>query len=211
MALDQVPDFILANFVYYLVAGITLYLWDIIELYIELEQLRFIRDRAFWVYYWVRLFFSIAIFESVFALNLLNVDNKAIISFVTPLIFSTLLQNLVVEVGGGESNINFKEIFDRFKVRIVAHILLPETRKKAQVKMKLYLDDAVQTQLIQDMCQFHGEKEEYSNLLKNIADLSNNEKRKELVTALIKLGGIEAAKNLMNLTDKSPESVSPPR
>lgn len=203
MVLDQVPEFILANVVYYLVTGITLYLWDIIELYIELKQLTFLRDRTFVVYYFVRLFFSIALFESVFALDLLNVDNKAIISFVTPLLFATLLQNLVVNVGGGESNINFKEIFDRFKQRIVAHLLLPETRLKAQVMMELYLDKAVTTQRIEDMCQFHGEGEEYPNLQKTIKNLSNNEKRKELVTALIKLGGVDSARDLMKLADKS--------
>jgi hypothetical protein len=200
MTLDLILTHLQDNFTFYLITGVTLALWDLIELYIELKQLRFVSDLTFGVYYWIRLFFSIALIELVYALDLVTLDNKGIISFITPLLFSTLLQNLVVNVGGGESNINVKEIFDRFKDRIVESLQLTEVRQKAQVMMRLYEDTSIPTTKIQDMCQFHGTTTRYINLTKAISELSDAEKRKALTSTLIEWGGIEAALDLMTLS-----------
>jgi hypothetical protein len=184
---------------YYILTAITLFLWDLIELYIELKQLRFLQDVTFGVYYWVRLFFTISIIEIVLAMKLLNVESKAIISFVTPLLFTTILQNLVVNVGKGEENtINVKEIFDRFKERIIGSLNKTDVRQNARVMLQLF-ESPVDTERIQNICQFHSKGDNFTKLENAIRLLAPDAKRKAYIRMLIQWGGLEAAKNVLFL------------
>lgn len=171
-----------------------MYVWDIIELYIELQQLRFIRDRTFGVYYLTRAFFAISVVEIGLIVGLLNPQNKAIIAFITPLILSTIFQNLVINIGGGEQySINIKDIFDRFKQRIVYSLNKSEVRTRAKVQIELLASKSVSDKKIKDACLFHGTSTDFKKLEEKIKDLSDYEKRISYIQMLMQWGGPEAA------------------
>src|SRR5947209_617321 len=87
------------------VSALTLFLWDTVDLYTEVKRLDFLTVNTFWVYYLARIGFTLATLGVIIALNLVNVSNQFILAVLVPLVFVTLLQNLIVHFGG-EKGIN---------------------------------------------------------------------------------------------------------
>ena len=96
--------FLANNANFYLITLVTLFLWDIIDLYIELRNFRFVRRLPFWAYFGVVGFFSIAAMEAGYILNIFTVESKYLVAFFIPLIFAVVLENLVVKIGGTGKN-----------------------------------------------------------------------------------------------------------
>lgn len=174
--------YIIDNFNYYLVVIVTLFLYDLVDLYIELKEFgnfSFLRRKEFWVYYVVVAFFSIGSLEAGYILGLFAIDSKYIVSFVIPLVFAIILENLVVKIGGVDNSIDIAQFFDRFKYAIKESLIRKEDLTKVQSQTEL-LNSSVKTEKILDWCRFYSSEEDLQKLAEKTAGL--NDKGKRIVT-----------------------------
>lgn len=173
----------------------TLILWDLMDFYVDLRQVDFLRTKPFWIHYVIRIFFSIAIMEILFTLNLLNITNKFIIAFFTPLLFPIFLQNLVVEIGGG--GINIRDIFSQFRDAVVDDMQSRLISKKVRIQTKL-LDSSLSNEYLKRQCLFLSpSSEEFDALEGYLNKKDENEARMEYVRAITRWGGSKHVKDLL--------------
>ena len=116
--MEPIRNYLVENYQYIFVLCATLFFWDLMDLYVEIRNFRFIRTFTFAAYYFLRVFFCMVLMEMGFIVELFTVKSRMVMAFVVPLGFSAILQNLVVKVGGVEKSINIGEVFDKFKFRI---------------------------------------------------------------------------------------------
>ncbi len=150
----------------YAVSAIILFLWDLVDLFTELKTIDFFRVRTFWVYYLSRLGFSIAILEATIALAIISITNSLVLAFITPLIFVTLLQNLVVQVGG-EKGVNFGDVFANFRQTAIDGLFLRQKGDKAALKSQLLQSGATNVELRTE-CTLRSIPDEFGALDKTV-------------------------------------------
>ena len=177
--------YLLENAQFYLVTLVTLFLWDIIDLYIELRNFSFVRRRPFAVYYVIVAFFSIATMEAGLLLNVFTVESKYLISFLIPLVFALVLQNLVVKIGGVEKSIDFSEFFDKFRFAIKEHLDSIDGMKKVQIQTEL-LNSDTSTEEILEWISFYSAPQQIADLRSDIKNMTDRAQRIEIIKHLIR-------------------------
>jgi hypothetical protein len=124
-----------SNYPYFMVFLLILFVWDLIDLYVDRKNYRFLRMPTFWVYYLARGFWGIIIMELVWTLNLVTLTNKYLFATVTPFLFTTFLQNLVVAIGGQE--INIRDVFLKFRDSILESLASALNMERNEAKSLL--------------------------------------------------------------------------
>jgi len=190
--------YLLENVQYYLVTLVTLFLWDIVDLYIEFRNFNFVYRSPFVVYYVIIGVFSIGTMEAGLILNVFTVESKYLISFVIPLIFAVVLQNLVVKLGGAVKNIDFSEFFIKFRFAIKEHLDSMDGMNKVKIQTKL-LKSKISTDEILKWCRFYPTSEVEIKKLTEIAkDIDSEVTRIELIKYLIRAAKtVDVAKMLL--------------
>ena len=185
------------NSPYILLVLVVLLVWDLVDLFVELGHMRFM-SRMFCFYYFVRAFLSIAMMEMSIALELVNAEKKLFVAFVTPLIFSAMLQNLVVKIGGEKTTrLDFSKFFDDFRKKILESFVHRDIMHKKQFRNKL-VESKIKTEEIErQCCVFAPTSEEFQRLKKALSSYSDLDKRVEYSKQLIEWGEIESAKQLL--------------
>jgi hypothetical protein len=186
------------NILYYALILVVLFAWDIVDLYIEQGNFLFIRKRTFVVYYWVRAFFAITLMEITLALGLLNIESKVILSFVTPLVFSAMLQNLLIKIGGEEgTKLDFSKIFSSFREKILASLIQGNLVMKMKESKRLIDSDVPLTE-IKKACQAYApSSEEFKTLEDILKGLPDYELRIEYSRQLLEWGTKDATHELL--------------
>lgn len=176
------------NLLYYLLILVVLLVWDVVDFYVQLGYTRFL-TKIFWLHYSVRAFFSISLMELSIALGLINIENKAIIAFVTPLIFSTMLQNLVVKIGGKENTrLDFSKLFDDFRDKILENLRDQEIMRKNKLRERI-VNSKVPTEEIEKACNIYAEDQtQFKRLKVALSQLSDLDKRVEYAQQLLEWG-----------------------
>ncbi len=123
------------NYPFFVVFLLILFVWDLIDLYVDRKSYILLRVKTFWFYYLARGFFGIIIMELVWTLNLVNVTNKFLLAAVTPFLFTTFLQNLVIAIGGQE--INIRDVFLKFRDSILESFVASLNLERTEAKSKL--------------------------------------------------------------------------
>lgn len=150
-------DYLSSNYSYFIVFLSILFVWDLIDLYVDRKNYRFLRIQTFWVYYLSRAFFGILIMELVWTLKLLNISNKYLLATVTPFLFATFLQNLVVAVGGQE--INIRDVFLKFRDSILENFAATLNLERNEAKSQLSNSNVSITNLREECRIILGKKE----------------------------------------------------
>ena len=189
--------YIWENLLYYLFILVVLIAWDSIDFYLEIHNFIFFRSRIFGFYFIIRAFFSVVLMEITLFTGLANVDNKIILSFLTPLMISVLLQNLVVNIGGS-ARIDVSNLFDEFRSRILFDIQDREIRKNEKkilrFEKRLY-DSKIPTEKIASACMhLGGDRPEFEEFKAKIEKFSPARQRMEYVKFLLRRAGIESAR-----------------
>ena len=180
----------------------TLLCWDLMDFYIVLRRHEFLLTKPFLIYYMVRVFFSIVIMEILFTLNLLNIANKFIIAFLTPLLFPIFLQNLVIEIGG--EGINIRDVFSRFREAIIEGTQSRLRSKKVGIQSKL-LNSSLSNDYLKQQCLFLAPSSaEFDRLEKYLSQKDEDEARVGYIKALTRWGSIKYVKDLLKSERSSP-------
>lgn len=177
--------YLLDNANYYLVVLVTLFLYDVVDLYIELKNFRFLRRLPFFAYYLVVAFFSIAALEAGYLLNLFTTESKYVIAFFVPLIFAIVLENLVVRIGDVEKAIDLSEFFDKFRFAIRESLIRQEEITKVQIQTEL-LKSKIPNEEILDWCRFYSTDEELKGLVNKISKMNKKGQRIEAIKHLVR-------------------------
>lgn len=184
--MEGLLPYITNNIPYYLILLVTLFLWDIMDLYIELRNFKFVTNLTFAAYYWIRAIFCVALMELGYSIGLFTTPSKSIMSFLIPLSFSSVLQNLVVKVGGVERSINLGEVFDKFKFRINETLISKDVIEKVLSQRRLLLTKKVSNDMILKTCRFYSvDEKEFQSLLDKTKDLDEDSKRVEYIIWLV--------------------------
>lgn len=170
---------------FYLIALVTLFLYDLVDLYIELKNFRFLRRPPFFVYYLVVAFFSIATMEAGYLLNLFAIESKYVIAFFVPLVFAIVLENLVVRIGDVEKSIDLSEFFDKFRFAIRESLIRQEEITKVQIQTEL-LKSEISNEEILDWCRFYSTDEELKDLIDRISKMNPKGQRIEVIKYLVR-------------------------
>lgn len=163
-------DYLRSNYPYYIVFLIILFVWDLIDLYVDRKNYRFLRMQTFWVYYLARAFFGMIIMELVWTLNLLNLSNKYLLASLTPFLFTTFFQNLVVAIGGQE--INIRDVFLKFRDSILESFVTTLNLERSEAKSRL-LNSHISITNLREECRIVLGKKEFEKFeatLKNEMD-----------------------------------------
>jgi len=197
--MDSVLTYLLDNLVYYVISCVTLFFWDLMDLYVELRNFRFILNFTFGAYYWVRAFFCLALMEIGFSVGLFSLPSKVVMAFVVPLSFSAILQNLVVKVGGVERSINLGEVFDKFKFRIKEALVRKDVINKVLRQRQLLVSKNVSNDTILKTCRFYAKDEaDFEGLVKRTKSLDEESKRVEYIVWLVgRAGTVDIAGELI--------------
>jgi hypothetical protein len=126
--------------------------------------------QTFWVYYLARAFFGMIIMELVWTLNLLNLSNKYLLASITPFLFTTFFQNLVVAIGGQE--INIREVFLKFRDSILESFVTTLNLERSEAKSRL-LNSHISITNLREECRIVLGKKEFEKFeatLKNEMD-----------------------------------------
>jgi hypothetical protein len=183
--MEVFSTYIIENFQFYIITVITLFVWNFTDLYIELKIFSFVRRKEFWVYYLVGVFFSIVAMEAGFLLGLFEIDNKAIIAFVAPLVFSIIIGNLVVKVGGVDTSINFSEFFEKFRFAIKTGLNTKKEMDRVKLQSRL-LNSKIESDVILDYIRFYcSEEKEIQDLTDKIAKMEPRNKKIEVIKFLL--------------------------
>lgn len=204
-----VADYVAGNLSYWVISCVTLYLWDLVDMYVGLRHFKFITSPSFGMYYWIRAFFCIALMEIGTTVGILGFDTKYVIAFIVPLSFSAVLQNLVVRVGDVDKSVNVAEVFEKFKFRIEESIINKQEVKKVMWQNKL-VQSSVDTRAIMNTCRLYTKKyQEFEDFLKRVKNLTPESVRVEFVSWLVaKAGTVDIVKGL--LEDQHPTEKNPP-
>ena len=192
-------SYLVENFPYIAVLCVTLFFWDLMDLYVELRNFRFIFTFTFAAYYLLRVFFCLALMEVGFVVDLFTAKSRMVMAFVVPLGFSAILQNLVVKVGGVEKSINIGEVFDKFKFRIKEDLINKDVIKKVLRQRQLLDATGVSNETILETCRFYAKDEaEYNELVEKTENLDEEGKRIEYIVWLVdKAGTVDIADELI--------------
>lgn len=156
------------------------------DLYIELRNFRFISSFTFGAYYWTRAFFCLALMEIGFNIGLFNLPSKVVMAFLVPLSFSSILQNLVVKVGGVERSVNFGEVFDKFKFRINEDLINRDVVNRVLRQRRLLASADVSNDMILKTCRFYAKDEkDFEALVEQTKNLDEWSKRAEYIVWLV--------------------------
>lgn len=173
----------------------TLICWDLMDFYIEIKQLDFLLTRSFLIYYTIRAFFSIAIMETLFILNLLNISNNFIIAFITPLLFPLILQNLIIGIGGNE--INTQDVFSCFRETIIEGIESRRISKRVEIQTEL-LNSSLTNDDLKLQCRLLASSPtKFGVLEKYLSQKDEDYVKVEYIKALTRWGGVNHAKRLI--------------
>jgi hypothetical protein len=180
------------NFLYYVLILVSLFVWDVIDFYIQTNAFHFVLKKPYLFYFWTRAFLSITVMELTISLGLLSVQNKVVISFVTPLIFSTMLQNLVVKVGGeGKTQLDISELFQNFRYRVIDSLVQDDIAKKVAIWTKI-VDSAIPTEKIEKACREYAPSiDAFNTIQKSLSEYPEERKRVEYMKQLIEWMGME--------------------
>ncbi len=197
--MDPVLSYLVENYRYIVVLLGTLFFWDLMDLYVELRNFRFIYTFTFAAYYFLRAFFCIALMEVGFVVELFTAKSRMVMAFVVPLGFSAILQNLVVKVGGVERSINIGEVFDKFKFRIKEDLISRDVVKKVLRQRQLLDASGVSNETILETCRFYAKDEaEYRGLVERTVDMDEEGRRIEYIVWLVdKAGTVDIAGELI--------------
>ena len=181
--------YLVDNLNYYLVVLSTLFLWDLIDVYVELKDFgnfRFLGRKEFWVYYVVVGFFSIGTMEAGYILGVFTTESNYIVSFLIPLIFAIVLENLVVKIGGmsAEKSIDIAQFFERFRFAIKASLIRKEEMTKVQIQTRL-LNSSIPTAEILNWCRFYSTEDDLKKLSEKLKGLDDKSKRIEVIKYLV--------------------------
>ena len=182
--MEVFATYVIENFIFFVIALVTLLVWNFTDLYIELRIFSFIRNKEFWVYYLVGAFFSIVAMEAGFTLGIFESSNKAIIAIIAPLGFSIILGNLVVNVGGIDSSVDFSEIFDKFKFAIKDGLNIRKELSKVNLQTKL-LNSDVNNEQILEWCRFYSDDIEIEALIEKTKKMKPRIAKIELIKFLV--------------------------
>jgi hypothetical protein len=196
---DPVLSYLVENYRYIVVLLVTLFFWDLMDLYVELRNFRFIYTFTFAAYYFLRAFFCLALMEVGFIVELFTAKSRMVMAFVVPLGFSAILQNLVVKVGGVERSINIGEVFDKFKFRIKEDLISRDVVKKVLRQRQLLDASGVSNETILETCRFYAKDEaEYRGLVERTVDMDEEGRRIEYIVWLVdKAGTVDIAGELI--------------
>jgi len=200
----DIATYLLENLNFYAITAVTLLLWDIIDIYIELRDFHFLANRSFGAYYAIRAFFSIAVMEIGLIIGLLKPESKAIIAFIVPLVFAIVLDNLVVQVGGPETqSIDFSQIFDRFRFAVLDSLWRRDEATKVRNEMKLLNSPITDAQIL-EYCRFYSSDEEIKALTKSVGNLEPRAKKLELIKWLVNKAKTKDIDKLLLLPKATP-------
>lgn len=197
--MNPVLNYLAENYQYIVVLLATLFFWDLMDLYVELRNFRFILTFTFAAYYLLRAFFCIALMEAGYIVELFTAKSRMVMAFVVPLGFSAILQNLVVKVGGVERSINIGEVFDKFKFRIKEDLISRDVVKRVLRQRQLLDATGVSNETILETCRFYAKDEaEYRGLVERTAEMDEEGKRIEYIVWLVdKAGTVDIAGELI--------------
>jgi hypothetical protein len=176
--------FLANNANFYLVTLVTLFLWDIIDLYIELRNFHFVRRLPFWTYFGVVGFFSIAAMEAGYILNIFTAESKYLVAFFIPLIFAVVLENLVVKIGGLEKTINISEFFDKFRFTIKSNLDTMDAMNKVRGQTEL-LNSEKTTDEILEWCRFYYTNDEMKGINERTEKMDGRARKIEVIKFLL--------------------------
>ncbi len=183
-------NYFLDNLQYYVILCVTLFFWDLMDLYVELRNFRFISTFTFGAYYSLRVFFCVAIMETGFSVGLFATTSRVVMAFVVPLAFSAILQNLVVKIGGVDRSINLGEVFDKFKFRIKEALIRRDVIDKVLRQRRLLVAKNVSNETILETCRFYANDEaEFDSLVKRTENMEDESKRIEYIVWLVDRAG----------------------
>jgi len=186
---------VLTELSYIVVSCVTLICWDLIDFYAVLRSHEFLWTKPFGIYYIVRVFFSIVIMEIIFMLNLINIANRFVIAFLTPLLFPIILQNLIIEIGG--EGINIRDVFSRFREAIIEGMQSRLKSKKVRIQTKL-LNSSLSNDYLKQQCLFLAPSSvEFERLEKYLSQKDEDEARVGYIKELTRWSGIKHAKELL--------------
>ena len=173
----------------------TLICWDLMDFYIQTKQFDFLFTRSFLLYYTIRVFFSIAIMQTLFILNLFNISNNFIIAFLTPLIFPLILQNLIIGIGGND--INIRDSFLCFRDTIIERIESSRISERVQIQTEL-LNSSLTIDDLKLQCRLLASTPtKFSILEESINQKDEDYVKVEYIKALTRWGGVNYAKRLI--------------
>jgi len=197
--MDGALTYVLDNLLNYVISIVTLFLWDLMDLYIELRNFKFISNDTFGAYYGIRVFFCVALLELGFSIGLFNLPSKAVMAFIVPVSFSAILQNLVVKVGGVERSINLGEVFDKFKFRIKESLVREDIIDKVLRQRRLLDSKNVSNNTILRTCRFYARDEaDFQALIDRTKELDEESKRAEYIVWLVdRAGTVDIASELI--------------
>ena len=188
--MSAIINYAVENLQYYVILCTTLFFWDLMDLYVELRNFKFIGTRTFVAYYSMRVFFCIAILEIGFSIDLFTTTSRTVMAFVVPLVFSAILQNLVVKVGGVEKSINLGEVFDKFKFRIKEALVRSDVIDRVMRQRRLLDAKNVSNETILETCRFYSRDDsDFDALLKRIEGMTDEAKRIECIVWLVDRAG----------------------
>lgn len=207
--MDALLSYLAENYQYIIVLCVTLFFWDLMDLYVELRNFRFIFTFTFAAYYFLRVFFCMALMEVGFIVELFTTKSRMVMAFVVPLGFSAILQNLVVKVGGVEKSINIGEVFDKFKFRIKEDLINKDVINKVLRQRQLLDATGVSNETILETCRFYAKDEaEYNELVKRTEDMDEEGRRIEYIVWLVdKAGTVDIAGELIKEAGAQGKSV----
>jgi len=196
---DPILGYLQQNYQYIVILCVTLFFWDLMDLYVELRNFNFITTFTFAAYFLLRVFFCLALMEVGYIVELFTAKSRMVMAFVVPLGFSAILQNLVVKVGGVERSINIGEVFDKFKYRIQEDLIRKNVIKKVLRQRHLLDAKEVSNDTILETCRFYAKVDaEYSALVEKTKDLNEESKRIEYIVWLVdKAGTVDIAGELI--------------
>jgi len=176
--------FLANNANFYLITLVTLFLWDVIDLYIELRNFRFVGRLPFWAYFGVVGFFSIAAMEAGYILNIFTAESKYLVAFFIPLIFAVVLENLVVKIGGLEKTINISEFFDKFRFTIKSNLDTLDAMNKVRGQTEL-LNSNRTTYEILEWCRFYYTNDEMKGIIEKTEKMDGRARKIEVIKFLL--------------------------
>ena len=180
-------NYFVENLLYYLFILIVLIAWDSLDFYLEKGNFIFSRSRIFGFYFVIRAFFAIVLMEITLISGLASSDNKIVLSFISPLAISTLLQNLVVNIGGN-TKIDVSKLFGEFRERILFDIDNRENIKSMHKKLilqKRLVESKISTEKIVSSLHFYHTPDELKEFEAKIDKLSPEKQRLEYVKFLM--------------------------
>ena len=120
-------------------------------------------------------------------------------AFAVPLVFSAILQNLVVKVGGVDKSINIGEVFDKFKFRIKEALIRKDVIDRVLRQRRLLDAKKVSNETLLETCRFYAKDDvEFDTLLKRTTDMNDEAKRIEYIVWLVdRAGTVDIASELI--------------